>query len=381
MNKTRSISVFLLFILSSAIILASCKPSEHSVSKEDGELRQMVAQMLILGFRGTELSSNDNIYTLIARENIGGVILFDYDVPSKKPLRNIENPTQVRKLCSDLQKAAKTTLFISVDQEGGKVARLKERDGFPPSVSQEYLGNNHNTKLTSEWAARAASNLRSLGFNLNFTPSVDVNINPNSPAIGKHERSFSSDYERVITHSKIVIEEHRKQGILTCIKHFPGHGSSTGDTHNGITDVSSTYDTVELIPYIRLLEEGYVDMIMTSHVFNSNLDSIYPATMSYSTLMNLLRVRMGYRGIIVSDDMAMGAIAKEYNLETALEKAINAGVDLFILSNNGEVYDDEIGFKAIDIICNLVKQGKISRSRIVESYAKIQKQKANMAVR
>lgn len=354
---------------------------EENYSKEDLELRRKIAQMLILGFRGTELKSSDNIYKLITREGIGGVILFDYDVPSKKAKRNIENPNQLRKLCRDLQKAGTNKLLISIDQEGGKVSRLKEIYGFPPTVSQQYLGDNHNKKLTSEWAARTATNLKSLGINLNFAPSVDVNINPQCPIIGKLERSFSSDEERVITHSKLVIEEHRKKGILTAIKHFPGHGSSNSDTHKGVVDVTDTYQERELIPFQRLIDEGYVDMIMTSHVFNANIDSVYPSTLSYKTLTNLLRVKMGYRGIIISDDMAMGAIAKEYNLKTCLEKGINSGVNIFIFSNNGETYDDEIGYKFIDTVFQLVKEGKVSEQSIINSYVMIEKLKAKMELR
>jgi beta-N-acetylhexosaminidase len=335
---------------------------EENYSKEDLELRRKIAQMLILGFRGTELKSSDNIYKLITREGIGGVILFDYDVPSKKAKRNIENPNQLRKLCRDLQKAGTNKLLISIDQEGGKVSRLKEIYGFPPTVSQQYLGDNHNKKLTSEWAARTATNLKSLGINLNFAPSVDVNINPQCPIIGKLERSFSSDEERVITHSKLVIEEHRKKGILTAIKHFPGHGSSNSDTHKGVVDVTDTYQERELIPFQRLIDEGYVDMIMTSHVFNANIDSVYPSTLSYKTLTNLLRVKMGYRGIIISDDMAMG-------------------VNIFIFSNNGETYDDEIGYKFIDTVFQLVKEGKVSEQSIINSYVMIEKLKAKMELR
>lgn len=349
-------------------------------SKEDKALREKISQMLILGFRGMSLEPSQEIYDLIANEKIGGVILFDYDVPSKKSKRNIESPNQLRELCSELQKLGNNRLFISIDQEGGKVSRLKEKYGFSPSVSQQFLGDNNNSSLTKEWASRSARNLKSLGVNLNFTPSVDVNINPDCPIIGKIERSFSQDPQIVIKHAKIIIEEHNKQGILTTIKHFPGHGSSKTDTHKGIADITNTYDKKELIPFKELIEEGYVDMLMSSHVFNANLDSIYPSTMSYNTLTNILKGELKYEGVIVSDDMAMGAIAKEYDLETCLEKAINAGVDMFIFSNNGSKYDKEIGYKAIETIYQLVRQGKIEEAKINNSYAKILKLKAKMGL-
>lgn len=365
-----------LFTLITIILLPFILNAQNN-SKEDKQLREKIAQMLIIGFRGMELSPKSEIYGLIAKEKIGGVILFDYDVPSKKPKRNIENPDQLRALCSELQKLGNNQLFISIDQEGGKVSRLKEKYGFPPSVSQQFLGDNNNPKLTKEWASRSARNLKSLGINLNFTPSVDVNINSDCPIIGKLERSFSSDPEMVVKHAKIVIEEHNKLGITTTVKHFPGHGSSKSDTHNGIADITSTYDAQELVPFKELIEEGLVDVVMTSHVFNANFDSLYPSTMSYKTLTNMLKVEMGFKGIIVSDDMAMGAIAKQYDLETCLEKAINAGVDMFIFSNNGDNYDKEIGYKAIETIFKLVKQGKVDKRKISNSYAKILKLKTD----
>lgn len=349
-------------------------------SKEDKALREKISQMLILGFRGMSLEPSQEIYDLIANEKIGGVILFDYDVPSKKSKRNIESPNQLRELCSELQKLGNNRLFISIDQEGGKVSRLKEKYGFSPSVSQQFLGDNNNSSLTKEWASRSARNLKSLGINLNFTPSVDVNINPDCPIIGKIERSFSQDPQIIIKHAKIIIEEHNKQGVLTTIKHFPGHGSSKTDTHKGIADITNTYDKKELIPFKELIEEGYVDMLMSSHVFNANLDSIYPSTMSYNTLTNILKGELKYEGVIVSDDMAMGAIAKEYDLETCLEKSINAGVDMFIFSNNGSKYDKEIGYKAIETIYQLVRQEKIEEAKINNSYAKILKLKAKMGL-
>jgi beta-N-acetylhexosaminidase len=346
-------------------------------SKEDLELRKKIGQMLIVGFRGTELKSDMTIYKLIAQNNIGGVILFDYDVPSKgKKQRNILSKQQLQKLCEDMQKAAAYHLFISIDQEGGKVSRLKERYGFPSSVSAEFLGENNKPQITASYAALTADLLKSLGINLNFAPCVDVNVNPECPVIGAIERSFSSNPQIVTSNAKIWIEEASKKGIVSAIKHFPGHGSSTKDTHKGIADVSTTYSKQELEPYRSLIKEGIVDMVMTSHIFNSLFDPELPATLSYLTLTNVLRVQFGFNGVIVSDDMAMGAIADEYELGFALQKAIEAGVNMFILSNNGEKYDEDIAFKAIDIIFNLIKSGKLNKKYIIESYAKIELLKA-----
>ncbi|MDR1006166.1 MAG: hypothetical protein LBL74_04805, partial [Bacteroidales bacterium] len=329
MNKYNKETIRSFAVLLTALLILPFLSQAQQYDKEDLILRNRIGQMFIAGFRGEELKSESTIYKLITQNNIGGVILFDYDVPSKgKKERNIASPQQLKRLCEELQKAASYHLFISIDQEGGMVSRLKEKYGFPPTVSAEFLGNNNKSNITSSYATRTADLLQSLGINLNFAPCVDVNINPNNPIIGSIERSFSSNPDIVIRNARIWIEEARKKGIISAIKHFPGHGSSTKDSHKGMVDVSATYDSTEMKPFRELIAENVVDMVMTSHIFNSKFDKDYPATMSYRTLTNILRVQMGFRGVIVSDDMAMGAIAKEYALEYALQKAIEAGVNM-----------------------------------------------------
>lgn len=347
-------------------------------NQQDDLLRQQIGQMLIVGFRGTEISPDMPIYRDITRHNIGGVILFDYDVPSKSTPRNIVSVEQTKKLCRDLQSLGGGRLFIALDQEGGKVSRLKTKYGFPPTVSAEFLGDNDCIQKTSEWAQRTAQTLRQTGFNVNFAPSVDVNVNPDNPVIGALERSFSHNPEKVIDHASAWIKEHRKAGVLSAIKHFPGHGSSTKDSHKGAVDVSNEWKDEELIPFQRLIADSLADMVMTSHIFNRHFDADYPATLSHNIITKILRQRLGYTGVVVSDDLAMGAIAKNFKLKTALEKTINAGVDMLILSNNGEKYNDQLPAEVIEIIFQLVKEGNIPESRIVESNVRIAKLKNKM---
>ena len=358
---------FKLFLLLAIFVFSSSCQAQSG----DHELKQKIAQMLLVGFRGTELTSANHIYSDIKERNIGGVILFDYDVPSKSRNRNIKSPTQTKKLVADLQKLAEGQLLVSIDQEGGKVNRLKTTYGFPSTVSAKYQGQIDRVDTTTFYAARTAKTLSNLGVNLNFVPCVDLDINPKCPVIGKLERSFSANPEKVVKHAAIWIDEHEKKNILSCPKHFPGHGSSTNDTHAGGADVTTTWSEKELIPYQKLIEKGALKLVMTSHVFNANLDAEFPATMSKAILTGILREQLGFVGVIVSDDLAMGAIADNYSLEIALEKAINAGVDILCLSNNGATYDAKIASKAIDIIYKLVKDGKISEQRIDESYQRI----------
>ena len=169
---------------------------------------------------------------------------------------------------------------MAVDQEGGRVNRLKTKYGFPASVSAQYLGTLDNVDSTMYYANRTAMLCQSLGFNINFAPAVDVNYNPESPAIGKIERSFSADPEMVIKHADLLIKAQTAKGILSTLKHFPGHGSAQADSHYGVTDVTKYWQESELIPFEKLGKSSPNVAIMTAHVANQNLDADYPATLS-----------------------------------------------------------------------------------------------------
>jgi beta-N-acetylhexosaminidase len=351
--------IFVLFFL-------GCLPLHAADS-----LRYKIAQLLVVGFRGTELTPQNHIYGDVKNLQVGGVILFDFDAINKTRGRNITSPEQVKKLCGDLQNLSPDKLIISIDQEGGRVNRLRVSAGFPSTVSAKYLGRLDNADTTRYYARKTAELLRYLGFNLNFIPCVDLDVNPSCPVIGKVERSFSANPNLVVKHSRIWIDEHRKQGILTSPKHFPGHGSSASDSHLGLTDVTKTWTKKELVPYEELIKHGECDMVMVSHVFNKKLDPKYPATLSKKVIDGMIRGDLQFDGLVITDDMAMGAIVDHYSLEVALEKAINAGVDMLILSNNGSSYDPQIAQKAVDIIEQLVRQNKISEQRINEAYSRV----------
>ena len=301
-------------------------------------------------------------------------MLFDYDVALQSPQRNIQSPGQVKGLVESLKNYSETPLLVLIDQEGGRVARLKERHGFQPTVSAQYLGETGGLDSTAFYASRTAKNLRELGINVNLAPVVDVNINPDNPVIGGIERSFSSDTLKVTEHAREFILQHRNQDVFTVLKHFPGHGSSTEDSHLGLTDVTATWSESELYPYRKLIEEGHAEMIMTAHVYNAKLDSIFPATLSKSVITGILRERLKFDGVIISDDMNMKAITDHYGFEQAIKHAVNAGVDVLTFGNN-LIYDPDIAIKAHQIIKNSVLEGEISQERINESYNRVMKLK------
>ncbi|HPO64271.1 MAG TPA: glycoside hydrolase family 3 N-terminal domain-containing protein, partial [Candidatus Kapabacteria bacterium] len=187
---------YLLIIIIIFSIISCSSPSENNPVEND--LDKKIGQMLLIGFRGMELSDTSSIVKDIQNERIGGVILFDVDVALKRTPRNIESPMQLKKLINQIKSYSKTPLFISVDQEGGNVCRLKEKYGFPKSVTQKYLGDLNIVDTTRYWGALTANTLSEMGFNLNFAPVVDLNINPDNPVIGMYERSFSADTNIVI---------------------------------------------------------------------------------------------------------------------------------------------------------------------------------------
>ena len=338
-----------------------------------------IGQMLMVGFRGLDLGNDHFIVRDMRDHHLGGVVLFDYDVPSREPLRNIESPEQVKALVNELQSFSSTPLLVAVDHEGGEITRLKEKYGFPATVSHQVLGDVNDQAFTYEQATGMAATLAALGINLNLAPVVDVNVDPANPVIAKYGRSFSANPETVTAHAFEFIRAHHEQGVLCALKHFPGHGSSTKDSHLGIVDVTETWSRRELVPYVRIIEAGQADAIMTAHVFNADLDAEYPATLSPPTVTGLLRQELGYDGVVISDDMQMGAISKHYGFEMAVRRAIEAGIDIIAFVNNS-VYEEDVTVRATAHIKRLVHQGIISEARIDQSYHRIRQLKDRLIV-
>ena len=369
-------------LLGSVLMLLFWLMTSPSYAAEPDSLSLKIGQMLMIGFRGLSIADAPEIAKDIAQRHIGGVVLFDYDVPSKSSLRNISSPEQLSRLTLDLQKLSSIPLFIAIDQEGGKVNRLKAARGFPTSISAEHLGLLNNPDSTSAAAQQTALTLKAMHIGMNLAPVADLNTNPDNPVIGKLQRSFSSDPTVVTRNISLTCSAYQHEGIIPTLKHFPGHGSSTTDTHRDFTDITATWSDKELEPYRLLIASGYRDPVMTAHVFNGNLDPLYPATLSKATLEGVLRNKLGFKGVILSDDMQMKAIADHYGLETAIQLAIEAGVDVLIFGNN-TAYDPAIASKATEIITSLVARNIITPERIDRSYRRIMelKQRYNVVHR
>ena len=353
-------------------------PPTSSPQPAPVSLADKIGQMLLVGFRGLTVDVDHFIMRDIQMRHLGGVVLFDYDVPTQQPVRNIASPAQVKELVETLTAISTTPLLVAIDQEGGRVARLKEAHGFPPTRSHQDLGTQNDPESTRLAASQIAETLANLGINLNLAPVVDLCLNPDNPIIAQVERCFSDDPQTVARHARQFIEAHHAHGVLCTLKHFPGHGSSHQDSHRGLTDVSTTWEPIELEPYRSLIRAGLADAIMTAHVFNTHLDSADPATLSSAAITGLLRGELGYEGLIISDDMQMGAIINHYGFETAIEKALRAGVDMLAFANNS-VYEENVTERAINTILDLVQRGLVTEARIDESYQRVQQLRARLA--
>ncbi|HEY0288282.1 MAG TPA: glycoside hydrolase family 3 N-terminal domain-containing protein [Pseudomonas sp.] len=333
----------------------------------DTPLEYKIGQMFIVGFSGGAMS--DELRSYLVDYNVGGVILFNKAFGEKES--NIHNPQQVNTLISDIKSVSPMLPFISVDQEGGNVARLNPDNGFPATPSHQALA-----QLSASCQYREAKTISTMlvdsGFNFNFAPVVDVNVNPLNPIIAGKERSFSADPAVVADCANIYMTAARDSGIISSIKHFPGHGSSIGDSHLGFVDITDTYKEHELSPFRTLIANGYSDTVMIAHVFNRNVDPIYPASMSKSFISDLLKDELGFKGVAISDDLGMKALANHWSTEQILVNAVNAGTDLLIYSNNlGATYDRDYVKSAIDIVKRNVENGTIAQSRIDDAYDRI----------
>ena len=331
-----------------------------------------IGQMILIGFPGTAV--DPEVLEEIRLGKVGSIIIFEKNIPPTNSF------VALKKIIWTYQHAAPIPLFIAIDQEGGKVNRLKDKYGFPKSITAAAMGKAKTLDSVQFYSEATATTLAGLGINMNFGPVVDLASNPNNPIIARHGRAFSANEDSVVVFAKEFIKQHRKYGVLTSLKHFPGHGSSKDDTHLGIADVTNTWEERELKPYQSLIDSGYVDAVMTSHIVNRKLDKQgNPGTLSADILDGILRKQLKFNGVIFTDDMQMHAITKHYGLEEAIKLAIKGGVDIMTFSNNIQGSDERTVDKVHTIIKALVMNGQIKRERIEESYRRISKLKSRLS--
>ena len=351
------------FFLLPAVFQASAQKSDS--------LDLKIGQMLLIGFPKGQVDSM--VLEEVRKGKVGSLIVFEKNVPAKNSF------VALKKIIWTYQKAAPIPLFICIDQEGGNVNRLKDKYGFPRSITAQAMGKAKSLDSVRFYSEATAATLAGLGINVNFAPVVDLASNPTNPIIAKYGRAFSAREDSVTLLAKEFIKGHRKFNVLTSLKHFPGHGSSKADTHLGIADVTSTWESRELKPYQALIDSGYADAIMTSHIVNMKLDPDgNPGTLSEAILGGILRSKLNFHGVVFTDDMQMHAITKHYGLEDAIRLAILAGVDIMTFSNNISGSDERTVDKVHTIIRDMVARGVIPEARIDESFDRIMKLKKRL---
>lgn len=344
------------------LALASLQITAYAFKPDSIEAK--VGQTIIVGFNGDSVESPGfkKVLRQLKKGEISGIIIFK---------KNIKSKDELTKMIAKAKSVSKITPIISIDNEGGYVQRY-DFEQYPSARAITNLDMNDVIKEYSKMAKLESE----LGINLNFAPVVDLEINENS-IIAKKERSFSHNPRVVSEYAKIFINEHTKRNIATSIKHFPGHGSVMGDTHLGFVDSTNTFQDYELEPYRSLRAISPINTVMVSHIFNSNFDNVYPASLSERTI-NMLRNDIGFEGVIVSDDYDMGAIRKRYCLKNIITLYINSGIDLAIFSNNLGYYDANIPKKIRKIVKKGIASGEIDPMKLDNAYNKVLRFKKNL---
>lgn len=361
---------FLFFILLGLV-------SGYANEVKEEKLSKTVGQMLMVGFHGTSAPKDSQICQDIRTYNLGGVILFDFNPVDKSKPKNIASKLQVAKLTKELQECSSDgKLLIAVDQEGGRVQRLKSKYGFYGQYPKaQDVSQMSRTQVQSTYE-KMAKELKSVGINFDLAPVVDLSLNPKNRVIYALGRSFGKDPEKVAAFSSTFIDAMHRYGVLTSLKHFPGHGSSLGDTHKGFVDVTNLWQPEELEPYRLLADKA--DTVMVAHVYNKKLDSKYPASLSYETITKKLRWHLGYHGVVITDDLQMGAITKKYGLNNTLKLAINAGNDILLFGNQLDPKKTVSTKELVDTVIALVKSGEIKEESLIKAYNRIQKLKERL---
>ena len=309
------------------VLVAGCGPALAPDSARQIAIEREIGSLFLVGLTATNAVGNADTEKLLCELRVGGVLLLG---------RNVVDAEQLARLTAGLQAQSERCtgrkLFVAVDAEGGNVMRLAPRSGWPATFSARELGTSNDFVLTELEARRIGAMLRAGGINWDLAPVVDVGYNPANPVIVGASRSFGATPQQVTEHARAFVRGLRAEGVLTTLKHFPGHGSSFDDTHLGFTDVTGTASPeLELVPYRALIADGLADSVMTAHVYNQRLDRDYPATLSRATINGLLRGEIGFKGAVVSDDLRMGAIERQYGIGEAAVLALDAGVDVLLI--------------------------------------------------
>lgn len=327
-------------------------------------MRTIVGQHILIGVSGHTLTNEEKKF--IVDNNISGVVLFS---------RNCHEPKQIRDLCAEIQSlrhqtVEKTPLYIAIDMEGGRVARLK--NPFTQWPALKKLGDLDSPTTSFSFAQAMGAELKAVGINLDFAPCLDIFTNPKNTVIG--DRAVSTDPEMVAKHATGLIRGYLKSEVIPCGKHFPGHGDTVIDSHEDLPIEQADWNRlqqVELVPFIKSFKSK-MEMLMTAHIHFPKIDNQWPVTLSEKFLKQILRDQLQYQGLIITDDLDMKALAKHYDRGQIPVRALQAGADLLLYCN-----EPESPPRAIECILKAIKDGQLQESDLKNTYQKILNMKKN----
>ena len=330
-------------------------------------LEQMAGQMILVGFTG-DTADAKGVKALrgeIAAGEIGGVMYLRPNVSSLAEVKAMNEA--FRDASPDLPP------FITLDQEGGAVERLTAKVGFKEIPNAATVAANNSPEGAGRIYSEMAGSVAELGFTVNFGPVVDLNLNTDNLIIAKYGRAFGTTAKKVIPYAEAFIEAHHKAGLLTALKHFPGHGSSTADSHEGFVDITNTWLPTELLPYKALIGAGLADFVMIGHLIHTGYSDL-PSSLAPEWITDVLRDELGFDGVVISDDLEMGAIREHFDLEETVTRAVRAGMDVLLFSNTADPRPS-LGDEIRAILVAEAGKDPAFRARIEESYARIVKLK------
>ncbi|WP_273145529.1 glycoside hydrolase family 3 N-terminal domain-containing protein [Oceanicaulis alexandrii] len=324
-------------------------------------LDALVGNCLILGFLGDHAQAEGaaRLEADLAAGRVGGALFLRHNARSRDGVLGLSQRFQ----------SAAPNAWLAIDQEGGFVQRLTDEMGFTDIPTAEALAE-MGLDAARPVFAQAARELAQSGFSMNLAPVADLRHEGNQ-VIDRWARAFGDDPDTVAAFCGAFIEEMEAEGVACAIKHFPGHGRSQGDSHDGFVDISQTWGEVEAAPFERLIEQDKAHLIMGGHLINRRLDpSGRPVTLSRPVLQGLLREQMGYRGAVITDDLDMGAIRNQYSREQAIVDSLAAGNDLLLISNSADA-DPDLPRRAVDWVGQAIEDGRLSLERLVDANARI----------
>ncbi|RYE56533.1 MAG: glycoside hydrolase family 3 protein, partial [Hyphomicrobiales bacterium] len=301
----------------------------------------------------------------LAAGRLGGVMYLKKNVASLEAV----------KAMNEAFRAASPDLppFITLDQEGGAVERLTTDVGFTEIPNAATIAAQNTPEEAEAIYAKMAAGIVKEGFTVNFGPVADLNTNPDNQVIAKFGRAFGANPVTVTDYDRAFIEAHHQEGLATALKHFPGHGSSTADSHEGFVDISKTWDEAELEPYRALIGEGLVDMVMIGHLYHEGYaegDEQTPSSLSPRWIEGVLRTDLGFDGVVISDDLEMGAIRDHFTLEETVVEGVKAGMDILLFSNTG-YQRPGLNKEVLDILLKEATSDPVFAERIKQSYERI----------